>query len=382
MLCPRCKNTDPKYFYKGRRGWYCRKCVRFKRVLISDDLEAPEYNVIPDGELTLTYPLTTYQEAIAKDCISAISEAVILLFAVCGAGKTEVVMPLISTFLKDGKKVCYAIARKEVVLELYERLKSVFKNNSVTKVCGGFTKDLYADLIVCTTHQLYRYPKTFDLLILDEVDAFPFKGDVVLNNIAIGSLKPVTGRILYSTATIDHHIKTLMQHRPLKVLKLNRRPHGHPLPRPKVYLLPRVLLFLVLFRILRSATSQIIIFVESIKMCKLLYRLLVPFFSITFVFANATERNANIRAFKDKKFKFVVATSVLERGITIPGVDVVILKLYDGIFDKASLVQMSGRAGRAFTHPDGGVFILTTSLDKEIRSCLKEIDEANAVYLL
>ena len=382
MRCPRCDNTDIKYFYKGHRGWYCRKCVRFKRVLISDDLEAPDYDVIPDGTLTMTYPLTVYQEAVANDCIAAISEADVLLWAVCGAGKTEVVMPLISVFLKDGKKVCYAIARKEVVLELSERFKRVFKDNSVTKVCGGFTKDLYADLIICTTHQLYRYPKTFDLLILDEVDAFPFKGDTVLHNIALGSIRPDVGRILYSTATIDKHIKTLMQRRPLKVIELKRRPHGHPLPRPKVYVLPRVLLLVVLVKILREATSQMIIFVESIKMCKALYRLLRSFFSLTYVYADATERNTNIRAFRDKKFKFIVATSVLERGITISGVDIVILKLYEGVFDKASLIQMSGRAGRTFQYPTGRVYVLTTSIDEEVKSCIKEIDKANEVYLL
>lgn len=351
-------------------------------MLINDDLEAPDYSVVPDGTLTMTYPLTAYQEEVASACINVIEESDVLLFAVCGAGKTEVVMPLISSFLKRGEKVCYAIARKEVVLELSERFEKVFKDNSVTKVCGGFTKELYGDLIVCTTHQLYRYPKTFDLLILDEVDAFPFKGDTVLNNIALNSLKPVTGRILYSTATIDRHIIALMEKRPLEILELKRRPHGHPLPRPKVYMLPRVLLLGMLIRILRDANSQMIIFVESIRICKLLYRLLKPFFSVTYVYSDAEQRNTNIKAFKDKKYKFIIATSVLERGITIPGVDIVILKFYEGIFDKASLIQMSGRAGRSFARPDGKVFVLTSAYDEEIKSCIKEIDEANAVYLL
>ena len=37
-------------------------------------------------------------------------------------------------------------------------------------VCGGHTEVTDGDLIICTTHQLYRYYRAFDLLILDEPD--------------------------------------------------------------------------------------------------------------------------------------------------------------------------------------------------------------------
>ena len=105
-------------------------------------------------------------------------------------------------------------------------------------------------------------------------------------------------------------------------------------------------------------------------------------FSVTYVYSSLEERSANIKAFKEKKFRFIVATSVLERGITIEGVDVIIIKFYDGIFDKASIVQMCGRVGRSFKDPYGNSYILTTSKDEAIKQAIAEMRKANEVYLL
>ena len=83
--------------------------------------------------------------------------------------------------LREKKKVCFAIARRQVVLELQQRLQEIFSHAEVIAVCGGHTQVTDGDLIICTTHQLYRYYQAFDLLILDEPDAFPFRGDPVLH---------------------------------------------------------------------------------------------------------------------------------------------------------------------------------------------------------
>lgn len=382
MKCPRCLNEDRRYFYKGSKGWYCRKCISFKRVLIKEEIEVQDY-AISDVEvkIELKYELTPHQKKIAKEAIETIVSSDILLLCCTGAGKTEISMPIIATYLKKGKRVCYAIARREVVLELYERFRSTFINNTVTRVCGGYTNQLYADLIVCTTHQLYRYHHTFDLLILDEVDAFPFKGNDTLNNIALTSLTS-DGRIVYSTATIDDHIQKIMRKRPLKTLSLQRRPHERPLIVPKVKIRPKAILYLELLRILKKTDRQTIIFTESIRICKFLYRILKRMFLVTYVYSSLEERSANIKAFKEKKFRFIVATSVLERGITIEGVDVIIIKFYDGIFDKASIVQMCGRVGRSFKDPYGNSYILTTNKDEAIRQAIAEMRKANEVYLL
>ena len=92
-------------------------------------------------------------------------------------GKTEICFESICGYLAQGKKVGFAISRRQVVLEIANRLRRAFPELSVCEVAQGYTQVTDADLIVCTTHQLYRYPYAFDLLILDELDAFPFVGN-------------------------------------------------------------------------------------------------------------------------------------------------------------------------------------------------------------
>ena len=55
-------------------------------------------------------------------------------------------------------------------------------------------------LVIATTHQLLKFYQNFDLVIVDEVDAFPFVGNVMLNH-AVEQAKKETGRYIYLTAT-------------------------------------------------------------------------------------------------------------------------------------------------------------------------------------
>lgn len=90
-----------------------------------------------------------------------------MLEAVCGAGKTEIIFEMVSDQLRKGRKVGFTIARRQVVIEIAERLAMAFPNISVIPVCQGHTDVTMADLVVCTTHQLYRYNDYFDVLIID-----------------------------------------------------------------------------------------------------------------------------------------------------------------------------------------------------------------------
>lgn len=169
MRCQRCLNTDEEYFYRGSRGWYCRRCISFGRAMIEESSQPVSLSAVNEGseEYTLQYPLTSAQAEIAERCESLISETDVLLYCVCGAGKTELVVKSIASALSEKKKVCFAIPRRQVVLELRERLAQYFPYAKVIAVCGGHTSETDGDLIICTTHQLYRYWQAFDLLILD-----------------------------------------------------------------------------------------------------------------------------------------------------------------------------------------------------------------------
>lgn len=211
MECKRCGNKDERYFYKGSKGVYCRKCIAFSRILLKEELEEFTYEICEGAEdYKLSFELTDYQKKASKELKDNLESGDVLLYAVCGAGKTEICVESISEYLEKGMKVAYAISRKEVVIELENRFRNIFKNARVTGVYGGHHEKLDGDLIICTCHQLFRYHHTFDLLILDEVDAFPLKGNETLMEICLRACK---GRIIFSTATVNNDLKNALKKR-------------------------------------------------------------------------------------------------------------------------------------------------------------------------
>ena len=85
--------------------------------------------------------------------------------------------------MNQGHRVCYCVPRKELVIELYQRLKEAFCNVTIGLLYGGHIENVDSNFIVCTMHQLYRFENQigFQLMIADEVDAFPYYGNDVLN---------------------------------------------------------------------------------------------------------------------------------------------------------------------------------------------------------
>ena len=164
MECKRCGNKDLKYFYLGSKGYYCRKCIAYKRFLIDEPLpKYLPYQSQADNDYYLNFKLTLKQEETIFKIQEIIKESNLVVYAACGAGKTEMMYPIIKDYLNNNLRVGFAIARRQVVIELAERFQRAFKNIKVTKVCQGFTNDIYGDLIICTTHQLYRYYNYFEI---------------------------------------------------------------------------------------------------------------------------------------------------------------------------------------------------------------------------
>ena len=381
MECQRCGNKDPTYFYKGSKGYYCRKCVGFKRILLNEELDSKNYNIQElISDYRFNYPLTKYQLEASNKTLKYLKENKdVLLYCVCGAGKTEIVVESISDYLKRGLKVCYAISRREVVIELSKRFQTIFTKAKVVAVYGDHNDELYGDLICCTSHQLFRYYQTFDLLIIDEVDAFPLSGNETLMNICLRSCK---GNIIYSTATLNNFLIKYLRIRKYSKVSLYVRPSLKPLIVPKIIYGISIINYLYLFILLKKERNQCIIFCSRKKLCLGLYRIFKLFFNCTYVYSDLNNRNKNILDFKDKKYNYIFSTTVLERGITIKDVDVIILYDRKNAFNKASLIQMCGRVGRSITNPYGNCYIITSTLSKEIKNCLKEIKRANKEYEL
>lgn len=380
-ICPRCGNTDRSWFYKGSKGWYCRKCISFGRAMLQEDLEINELQPVREGaeEYLFKYPLTALQKEISAQCMQKIRDTDVLLQCVCGAGKTEMTIETIAMFLKERKKVCFAIARRQVVLEVAERLQSYFPKASVIAVCGGHTQFTDGDLIVCTTHQLYRYagtPGAFDLLILDEPDAFPFKGDEVLHGIADHACR---GHRIYLTATPDDELLNRVEKGSLHKLVLNQRPHGKPIPVPRIHTAPFPVLMLYLIRWIRKFEGYPrMIFVPSIRTAVRMHFFLHFLFPCSVCTSKTENRDEVIEAFRREPNGIMIATTVLERGVTVPHAQVCIFQADSSVFDEAGLIQMAGRAGRSFDDPYGDVLFLCEERSDLACRCRKSLQEANA----
>lgn len=379
MQCPRCLNTNPAWFYKGSRGWYCRRCIRFNRIMLEEtqtpvSLSPLSSNTAP---YLLQYPLTPMQKIISHQVATHILQQDILLQAVCGAGKTEMVVETISVSLQNKKRIAFAIARRQVVLELAQRLQRIFTQAHVIPVCGGYTKVTDGDLIVCTTHQLFRYYQTFDILILDEPDAFPFHGNRVLYGIAKTACK---GHCLYLTATPDACLTARVKNGTLLHYRLDQRPHGHPLPVPALFICPIPLLLIRLVLWLKRHVDKLcLVFVPTIRWAKILYLTLHHLFKNCHYMTSLTRQPETVlQQFRIAKHGVLLATTILERGVTIPDVAVCVFLSDHSVFTHAGLIQMAGRAGRSFQAPSGEVLFLSRRPADRVTHCIEDLKEANA----
>ncbi len=381
MRCLRCGNEDHTYFYfdQNSHTWYCRKCVGFKRLDVGQYPEQKQYQKRRiDCDYQLEYPLTLKQEKAVNEIMQYLRQKKdVLVYAACGAGKTELTMEAIKWYLREGKKVGFAISRRQVVLEIKDRMTKAFPQLQVVAVCEGYTSVVDGDLIICTMHQLYRYPHTFDLLIMDEVDAFPYRDNLLLESIAYLSC---CGQKLMLTATPDEKVLQQVKDQKLSMVTLFQRPHGFPLIVPKVIRLPKSLQLLYAIQYLkkqRKRNIQTLVFVPTIVMAKQLYKCLKWLFACTVFTSQTMNKEEIIKEFHQKKYEFLISTTVLERGITIKGIYVLILSGDHAVFHEASLIQMIGRVGRSIEMPKGEGIILCSKKTKAIKRCKEALEEMN-----
>lgn len=379
MKCLRCKNENPCFFYNDQGIWYCRKCIAFGRVNVGDRIKPVSLSkTVWKGDFLLQYPLTEHQQKCSEQIIQFLKQGKsVFLYAATGAGKTEVSMGSIAYYLHQGKKVCFAISRRQVVLEIRNRLQEAFVDLEVVAVTQGYTDITDGDIIVCTTHQLYRYPKGFDLLILDEVDAFPYANNELLKAIAQESCK---GEILLLSATPDEESLQKIKEGKMEMVSLFERPHKHPLIIPKVIYLNLFFQVIYLFYFcftMKKRKKQVLVFVPKKQDTYWLSYLFSLYFSCAGIHSSTTNKDEILDAFRNKELDVLFSTTLLERGITIPSVQVVVYHADHIVFTTASLIQILGRVGRSFTDPTGIGVCLCQSSSPSIKNCIKQLKKMN-----
>ena len=97
----------------------------------------------------------------------------------------------------------------------------------------------------------------------------------------------------------------------------------------------------------------------------------------TYVNSKRDDNQEIIDEFRLKKFKYLVTTAVLERGITVKDLQVIVFNADHPIYDDHSLIQIAGRAGRKKDTPEGEVIFIAKKETEHIRRAIESINAAN-----
>lgn len=398
-FCERCGNHDPSQFATfpcsrcQETCTYCRKCIMMGRVSACTPLCSwacpPVQSEKNHSSLAWTSSLSEGQQTASNRVVQAIStNAELLVWAVCGAGKTEVLFQGIQHALSQQKRVCIATPRTDVVLELTPRLQAVFPDMDVASLYGG-SEDRHKSslLTIATTHQLLRFYKAFDTIILDEVDAFPYSVDQTLQY-AVKQARKDTSSMVYLTATPNATWQKECRLGKREYVTIPARYHRHPLPVPKLVwcgnwqnhlkknrLPPNVIKWLQ-YRI--QEEKQALFFIPKIQLIPKILPILQKLHpKIQAVHAEDPQRKEKVQAMRRKEVPILITTTILERGVTFPNLDVAVLGAEDRIFTESALVQISGRVGRSAQYPTGNITFFHFGRTEEMIKARNQIQNMN-----
>jgi len=371
--CSFCGNDDPKKVGSLNGKPYCRACINFSGHKV-DSAKKPQAS-----SFNLSYNLTKEQLKISEKILENYKNKIdTLVNAVTGAGKTELIFKVIDYALNNGQKIGFVAPRREVVIEISHRFKKVFSKNEIVSVYGGHTEKLDGDIICLTTHQLYRYENFFDLLIFDEVDAFPYVGDEVLSHFFE---KSISGNHVLLSATPSKEMIKRYKQKGREVLSLNVRYHSNPLPVPEIIILPSFISFFYMVRMIKNFIrnrKKVFVFVPTIQKCKTIYKFTNLFIKNgSYIHSKRENKEKIISKIRRKEIDYLITTSVLERGVTFDDLQVVIFEADHKIFSSETLIQISGRVGRKKKYPNGKVVFIGKRKSEEMQDCIDVITRKN-----
>ncbi|WP_406620965.1 ATP-dependent helicase ComFA [Bacillus atrophaeus] len=397
-LCNRCGQNDQRYFSSywscsdEKNQMYCRSCVMMGRV--SENIFL--YSWIKEVEarwqpikLTWEGKLSLGQQRAADILIDAITKREeLLIWAVCGAGKTEILFPGIEFALNQGFRVCIATPRTDVVLELTPRLETAFQTSKVSALYGGSEDNgSLSPLMISTTHQLLRYKEAFDVIIIDEVDAFPYSADQTLQ-FAVQKARKKNSTLIYLSATPSKELKKKAHIGKLKSVRIPARHHRKPLPEPRFCWcgnwqkklagskIPKQVKIWVEQHVKEG--RPVFLFVPSVSV---LEKVTACFAGMRYrtvgVHAEDKNRKEKVQQFRDGRLDVLITTTILERGVTVPMVQTGVLGAESPIFTESALVQIAGRTGRHKKHAQGDVIYFHFGKTKSMIDARNHINEMN-----
>ncbi|MGL6228475.1 MAG: DEAD/DEAH box helicase [Culicoidibacterales bacterium] len=397
FYCQRCGNSEQRLFYQydceacQKKCWYCRECVSFGMMTTCTMIEVDQSEFECEKLTTVWSGQLSKQQAEASSLVQQwiCNQQTGMIYAVCGAGKTEMMFAGIATALKNNQRVCWATPRSDVVKELHPRLESAFPGISIASHYQNseFGK-IDAQLVVATTHQLVRYYQAFECIIIDEVDAFPYTVDKKLTRFAQRACKP-NGNFIYLTATPSKQLRKTLVKQNQPIFQLPGRYHRRPLPVPQVKFWgssikimkktqKRTALFSKIDEFL-EINRVVMVFVPTIQIGASIYAVFAEYYQqqCAFVYSSDSERKQKVDKFRQREIKVLLTTTILERGVTIDWCEVIILDADHDVFDWAALVQMSGRVDRKTADEQATVWFIAQTQTLAMKTAIKEIKACN-----
>lgn len=396
--CNRCENENQLRFTTFHCAkcndfcTYCRHCLKMGRVSTCTQLIywAEEQPIANEAKHSFAWKgtLTPRQQKASSELTASNEQRKShLLYAVCGAGKTEILFEPIYQLLREGKRICIAAPRVDVILELEPRFRAAFPTTKIDALYGGAEPcEDFAQLVLATTHQLYRFREAFDVIFVDEADAFPYTADETLRRAVKKAAKQ---QVPIHAVTATPSKKVIAEAKKNGAVSIiNRRYHGHPLPIPSYEALwnyeQHIKKGKLPHKLKRWATEQLekkrpfLIFFHNIALMEAaepLFQKLDP--HIHAVHAAHENRKELVQALRNKEISGLLTTTILERGITIPNVQVAVIGAEQQLFNKGALIQIGGRVGRSSDHPDGDFIFFHHGISYAMDDARNEIQRLN-----
>lgn len=398
VQCLRCGQIQQKSKCQLPVGTYfCPSCIQLGRVSSNQS-----FYHIPEPKTSSrnvvfgwSGKLTTGQEKVSSELVLSIQrQESRLVWAVTGAGKTEMLFQSIHYALKAGYRVGIVSPRVDVCFELFPRIQAAFPKEEIGLLHGKQEAVYhYTYLLVCTTHQLLRFYQAFDVLIIDEVDAFPFVDDKMLHFGVAQALKRKHSCICL-TATPTKDQQKQIKKKKLVVSLLPARYHRRMLPVPKKIWFnhwyekslksdwPKKLIKKVR-ELLKK--NDLIIFCPTIQLmpyiAELLKRLL-PTYSLVTVHSKDLKRLEKVQQMREKNYRILITSTILERGVTFDGISVLVLGANHRVFSTSTLVQIAGRVDRQKKYTAGEVYFIHDGQSKALKEAIQQIQRMNQLAII
>lgn len=375
--CNRCGGDNTKMDFRGIE--YCLDCYTFKEVNSTLYLVRKIRTVKRVfHELDLGFELSESQKYGSNFLVkNFIEEKDSFLHAVCGAGKTEMVLQVIVEALNRNLSVAFVIPRVEIIKQVQLRISTYLPKTKVVSLYGGLRLEESFHLLVSTPQQLIKFYREFDLLIIDEIDAFPFVDNPFLERL-IDKAKKDTARIIYMSATVSKKYEKKIESKELEYHLIPRRFHKKDLCVPLFvqvsdFQSERVNKYITT---LLDNFKGLIIYLPSINKGKIYKDYLEGLkISCGLISSETKYKGIVLKDFINGNFRVLISTTILERGVTFHNVNVIVIEANNKVYNEATLIQIAGRVGRS--GDDGMVIFFGEEKSDAMIKARKKIIEFN-----